>query len=133
MNEIMMVASQSDGGSSSGKPRPIQRTPGNQIEEIPTSDGLPGGTDNNAPLTVPHPFPNTSLSSITTGAQGQQSGITADTLVNINNYSGINLSLISENPSNSSMSESREEPQSSQPQSQINMKPYTVETERVIN
>lgn len=38
---------------------------------------------------------SSSLSTITAGAG--VSGITADTLVNINNYSGINLSLVSEN------------------------------------
>jgi hypothetical protein len=64
---------------------------------------------------------SSSLSTITAGHLGGQSGITADTLININNYSGINLSMVSENLS-SEDGFTKKLP-----------KVYIVDTERIIN
>ena len=64
---------------------------------------------------------SSSLSTITAGNYGGISGITADTLVNINNYSGINLSLVSENVS------------SDDGRAKAKPKIYIVDTERIVN
>jgi hypothetical protein len=64
-----------------------------------SSHGSSGGHGNSFERHNPNSVPqmSSSLSTITAGAQGGISGITVDIL---NTYSGMNLSLVSENVSN---------------------------------
>lgn len=110
----MMVASSSHGSSGSRG-----QATGNSFERREAGSAVT--TTSSQPRTDV-PQLSSSLSTITAGAQGGISGITADTFVNINNYSGINLSLISEN-------QSSEDGYSPKKVVKINI----VDTDRVVN